>query len=182
MSYNDDDALKPDLFEDDEDDQVRSVWPRWLQPVILIIVLIIVVAMTAVPVLRALTLIDSPESNEERFEQRARQNTALIFAASVLERRSTSLAMRVTAEELRDPVDAIVGGLQRRDSADLEDTEASLVGISCAGFEEQADECYQASLARPGLPPVETIQFGVSIVEGRAIVVSVNRTGIMARM
>lgn len=184
MSYNDDDPFNTDVVEDDEgeeDDQIRSVWPRWLQPVILIVVLIVVVAMTAVPVLRALTLIDTPESDETRFERRARQNTAVIFAASVLERRSTSLAMRVTADELRDPVDAIIGGLQRRDSADLEDASASLVGISCAGFDDQPDDCFRASLAKPDLPPVEIIEFGVSIVEGRAIVVSVNRSGILAR-
>lgn len=132
---------------------------------------LVVVSMVGIPVLRIL----NRDERAAESSNLAAENTALVFADAVLERRSTTRAMQVARPALRPAIEELVFELQRSSPAALAGAESAVHTVSCRHDWPPGSVCYEAALARPGQPAVLTMRFAVADVEGLAFVVAVVR-------
>lgn len=133
--------------------------------------MLVVVSMVGIPVLR---ILDRDERAAES-SNLAAENTALVFADAVLERRSTTRAMQVARPALRPAVDELVFELQRRAPAALAGAESAVHAVNCRHDWPPGSVCFEAALGQPGRPTVLTVRFAVADVDGLALVVAVTR-------
>jgi hypothetical protein len=147
---------------------------RWLPSVLLFVSMLVVLVMVAIPILRAVEV--GRQTTPERSARDARTYVALQFATAVLERRAIGESRSWALPHVHDAVDALVRDLRGRDSADLEGAQASVTRVPCGVAQAPGEECFLASLARPGPILVTRMRFTVGIVDGRAIVVAIGAT------
>lgn len=163
-------------YDEEEEEPYQSSY-RWLQPLILSLAVVLVIAMAGVPVLRIFELLQE-EDESLSIDERARRNTALLFAEAALERRSTNRAEAFVTPELHDQVDTIIGDLQSREPSSLDGASVTVASINCTQLRYSGGDCFQASLSRDDGPPLMTVQYAVENVNNSAIVVAIERPGV----
>lgn len=154
---------------DEEEDQPAR--PVWLRVLLVGFGVLTVLIMLAVPLLQVgVWSQGDPPSAEER----VCENTAVIFTAALLQRRSPRLAMRVADQSVQEQVDAIAQVIDGRDPRDLDDARVSLRGTSCAGLPDRSHACYEATLRNSSGLPIVQFRFGVALsADGSAEVIGV---------
>jgi hypothetical protein len=166
--------LEPEPFADEP-----VAGPRRGQRLIIgALAVLVVIAMVGIPVVRILDW----NQAEDDSTSLAAENTALVFADAVLDRRAVTRAMQVAHPELRTGVEELVFALRQLPSAALAGAESAVQSVSCRHDWPTGSVCFEAVLAQPGRPAVLTMRFAVSELDGRALVVAVARVNVVTAM
>ena len=177
MSERYDDLYDVEFDGEWEDEQARRQQRRW-RIIVAVVSTILIVSLVAIPVMNVIDIASENDPDEAR--RNASAFVARQFAGAVLQDRSMSGSTRWAIVSLREDVEALVGSLQARDSAELEGAEPALARRSCSRAVPDDAACFEAWLQRPDGADLLRITFTVAIVNGEARVIDVDRLDAIA--
>lgn len=135
---------------------------------------VIALVMVALPVIRVIDWGDGDDDTDSSASE-ARAFVATRFTSDALVRLSPTAAARWAIPSLRDEIESIVSDLQQRPAADLRGAAVSVARVECDDGTDSDSECFHAWVRQPGAADLIRIAFVVSIVNGDARVIEIER-------
>jgi hypothetical protein len=175
---NDDVANEYDhSYENIDEEEIRDRRGS-LRVVIFVVSAIIALSMLAVPVFRVIDWgSDGDDPNTAASDARA--FVAARFANDALARRSAISASQWALPDLKDEIVAIVDDVTSRPAEELTGAAVSLARVDCNGGADDDSECFHAWMRQPGEADLIRVKLTVSIVNGNARVIEIERVGVV---
>jgi hypothetical protein len=149
------------------EDHERPRLPDVLAAAAMLTILVVVL----VSVLQAVILHErSDDLPDDEFER-----TALLFGASVLQRRSTGQALILAADDADEDVQEIMRMLSNAPDVPI-GSSLAIRPAPCTGPDEAAEQCYEATLIHDGTEIPPGMYFGLARVDGEPRIVFARST------
>lgn len=177
----DDEELQPGEYDHTYENVAEEEVPdrgNSLRVVVWIVSAVIAVVMVAFPVIQVIDWGDD-DNDANASASDARAVVASRFAESALARLSANDAARWALPNLRDEIEAIVGDLRRRPVAELQGATISLARVDCNAPTDDDSECFHAWARQPGAADLIRVKLTVSIVNGNARVIEIERVNVV---
>lgn len=178
MLDNDDANDYDHRYENIDEEEIRDRRGS-LRVVLFVVSAVIALSMLALPVLRVINWgDDGADPNTAASEARA--FVAARFANDAFARLSASEAAQWALPRLRDQITTLVTSIRERPAEDLRGAAISLARVDCNGSGDDDSECFHAWMRQPGQADLIRVKLTVSIVNGSARVIEIERVGVVS--